>query len=212
VIGGGYIGLEAAASGRALGAEVVVLEREPRRLARVACEVLSSFFLAYHEARGVTFQLGADIVSIEGEAGKITGVRLSDGRIITCDTALVGVGALPNDGLAREAGIDGANGIVVDLEARTSDRSVFAIVGRPAPTPEVTWNWSDQYDLTDRWGAVRYRREPGARRSGRRQVRGVPSSAGRRARRRSRERGAVARDRLTDTSIPMKRGRRLMGA
>ncbi len=181
VIGGGYIGLEAAASGRALGAEVVVLEREPRLLARVACEVLSSFFQAYHETRGVTFELGADIVSIEGEAGKITGVRLADGRLIACDAALVGVGALPNDELARAAGIDCANGIVVDLEARTSDPSVFAIgdvtyrpmphydrthrlesvanaleqakqaaaaiVGRPAPTPEVTWNWSDQYDL-----------------------------------------------------------------
>jgi 3-phenylpropionate/trans-cinnamate dioxygenase ferredoxin reductase component len=181
VIGGGYIGLEAAASGRALSAEVVVLEREPRLLARVACEVLSSFFQAYHEARGVAFELGADILAIEGEAGKITGVRLADGRLIACDAALVGVGALPNDELAREAGIDCANGIVVDLEARTSDPAVFAIgdvtyrpmphyerthrlesvanaleqakqaaaviAGRPAPTPEVTWNWSDQYDL-----------------------------------------------------------------
>jgi 3-phenylpropionate/trans-cinnamate dioxygenase ferredoxin reductase subunit len=181
VIGGGYIGLEAAASGRALGAEVVVLEREPRLLARVACEVLSNFFRAYHEARGVTFELGANIVAVEGEGGRITGVRLADGRLIACDAALVGVGALPNDELARAAGIECANGVVVDMEARTSDPSIFAIgdvtyrpmphydrthrlesvanaleqakqaaaaiVGRPAPTPEVTWNWSDQYDL-----------------------------------------------------------------
>ncbi|HEX4183717.1 MAG TPA: NAD(P)/FAD-dependent oxidoreductase, partial [Caulobacteraceae bacterium] len=84
VIGGGYIGLEAAASGRALGAEVVVLEREPRLLARVACEVLSSFFQAYHEARGVSFVCGADIVALEGESGRISGVRLADGRVIAC--------------------------------------------------------------------------------------------------------------------------------
>ena len=181
VIGGGYIGLEAAASGRALGAEVVVLEREPRLLARVACEVLSSFFQAYHEARGVKFELGADITAFEGADGHVTGVRLADGRLIACDAALVGVGALPNDELAREAGIECANGVVVDLEARTSDPAVFAIgdvtfrpmphydrthrlesvanaleqskqaaaaiAGRPSPAPEVTWNWSDQYDL-----------------------------------------------------------------
>ena len=181
VIGGGYIGLEAAASGRALGAEVVVLEREPRLLARVACEVLSSFFHAYHEARGVAFELAADITAIEGADGHVAGVRLADGRLIACDAALVGVGALPNDELAREAGIECANGVVVNLEARTSDPAVFAvgdvtfrpmphydrahrlesvanaleqskqaaaaISGRPAPTPEVTWNWSDQYDL-----------------------------------------------------------------
>ena len=181
VIGGGYIGLEAAASGRALGAEVVVLEREPRLLARVACEVLSSFFQAYHQGRGVVFELGADITAFEGADGHVTGVRLADGRVIPCDAALVGVGALPNDELAREAGIDCANGVVVDLEARTSDPAIFAIgdvtfrpmphydrthrlesvanaleqskqaaaaiSGRPAPNPEVTWNWSDQYDL-----------------------------------------------------------------
>src|SRR5580658_1966157 len=71
VIGGGYIGLEAAASGRSLGADVVVLEREPRLLARVACETLSSFFQAYHEARGVTFELGVTPTAFEGEGGKL---------------------------------------------------------------------------------------------------------------------------------------------
>src|SRR3954469_5518536 len=59
VVGGGYIGLEVAASGRALGAEVVVLEREERLLARVACETLSTFFKSYHERHGVAFELGA---------------------------------------------------------------------------------------------------------------------------------------------------------
>src|SRR5580658_2351641 len=71
VIGGGYIGLEAAASGRALGAEVTVLEREPRLLARVAVETLSTFFQRYHEARGVTFELGVTPTAFEGEGGKL---------------------------------------------------------------------------------------------------------------------------------------------
>jgi len=181
VIGGGYIGLEAAASGRSLGADVVVLEREPRLLARVACKELSDFFQAYHKARGVTFELGAQAVAFEGEDGKLTGVKLADGRIMPCDEALVGVGALPNEELAKDAGLDCSGGIVVDMQARTSDPAIFAIgdvthrplplydrmfrlesvanaleqakqaaatiAGRPPPPPEVTWNWSDQYDV-----------------------------------------------------------------
>jgi 3-phenylpropionate/trans-cinnamate dioxygenase ferredoxin reductase subunit len=181
VIGGGYIGLEAAASGRALGAEVMVLEREPRILARVACETLSTFFQGYHEARGVTFQLGAAPVAFEGDGGKLTGVRLANGRVIQCDEALIGVGAIPNDELASAAGLRCEGGIVVDTSARTADPVIFAIgdvthrpmplydrmfrlesvsnaleqakqaagaiAGRPEPAPEVTWNWSDQYDI-----------------------------------------------------------------
>jgi len=181
VIGGGYIGLEAAASGRALGAEVAVLEREPRILARVAGETLSSFFQAYHETHGVRFALGASPVAFEGEAGKLTGVRLADGRVFQCDEALVGIGVIPNDEIARDAGLECAGGVVVDTSARTADPAVFAIgdvthrplplydrmfrlesvanaleqakqaaaaiVGRPEPPHEVTWNWSDQYDI-----------------------------------------------------------------
>src|SRR5262249_26470577 len=82
VVGGGYIGLEVAASGRALGAEVVVLEKEERLLARVACETLSAFFKDYHERHGVIFELGASVVGFEGAGGHITGVRLADGRVI----------------------------------------------------------------------------------------------------------------------------------
>jgi len=139
VIGGGYIGLEAAASGRALGAEVVVIEREPRLLARVACEPLSTFFLDYHRRHEVTFELGATVAGFEGENGHVTGVKLADGRVIPCDAALIGVGAAPNDEIAKEAGLDTARGIVVDLEARTADRSVFAIgdvAHRPMPIYE----------------------------------------------------------------------------
>ena len=83
VVGGGYIGLEVAASGRALGAEVVVIEREERLLARVACETLADVVKAQHEAHGVTFELGATATAFEGDArGHVTGVKLADGRVI----------------------------------------------------------------------------------------------------------------------------------
>jgi 3-phenylpropionate/trans-cinnamate dioxygenase ferredoxin reductase subunit len=181
VIGGGYIGLEAAASARALGADAVVIEREPRILARVACKVLSDFFTGYHQARGVTFEVSAMVEGFAGENGRVTGVRLGDGRTIACDAALIGVGAPPNDELAREAGLHCENGVVVDDHARSSDPAVFAIgdvawrpmpryermfrlesvanaleqarqaaaaiTGRPVSPHEITWNWSDQYDL-----------------------------------------------------------------
>jgi 3-phenylpropionate/trans-cinnamate dioxygenase ferredoxin reductase subunit len=181
VVGGGYIGLEAAASARALGADVVVLEREAHVLARVAKEPLASFFADYHRAHGVRFELSAQVEAFEGLAGHITGIRLGDGRTIPCDVALVSVGLVRNDELAAAAGLDCVNGVVVDETARTSDPNVFAIgdvthrpmprygrmwwlesvanaleqakqaaaviAGRPAPPPEVTWNWSDQYDL-----------------------------------------------------------------
>ncbi len=136
VVGGGYIGLEVAASGRALGAEVVVIERETRLLARVAAEPLSTFFKAYHEKHGVRFELGASVTGFVGANGHVTGVSLSDGRTIACDAVVVGVGAHPNDELAKAAGLETARGVVVDLDARTSDPAIFAIgdvAHRPMP-------------------------------------------------------------------------------
>ncbi len=136
VVGGGYIGLEVAASGRALGADVVVIEREARLLARVACEALSTFFRGYHEKNGVAFELGASVTGFVGENGKVTGVTLADGRTIPCDAAVIGVGATPNDEIAADAGLEVARGVVVDLEARTSDPAIFAIgdvAHRPMP-------------------------------------------------------------------------------
>lgn len=135
VIGGGYVGLEAAASARALGAEVVVIERERRLLARVACATLSAFFQSTHERHGVTFELAASLSALEGD-GHVHAVRLEDGRRLPCDLALVGVGALPNEELARSAGLDCQDGIRVDLDARTSDPAIFAIgdcTRRPLP-------------------------------------------------------------------------------
>lgn len=137
VVGGGYIGLEVAASGRALGAEVVVLEREPRILARVACQALSDFFQAYHEKHGVGFELGCSVVAFEGADGRVAGVKLADGRVIPCDAVVVGVGATPNDEIAKDSGLECARGVVVDLDARSvSDPDIFAIgdvAHRPMP-------------------------------------------------------------------------------
>lgn len=128
VVGGGYIGLEVAASGRTLGAEVVVLEREARLLARVACPALSNFFRGYHERQGVAFELGCSVTAFEGEGGKVVGVRLADGRVVPCDVVVVGVGAAPNDEIAAEAGLATARGVMVDLDARSvTDPMVFAI-------------------------------------------------------------------------------------
>ncbi|MBU3973958.1 MAG: FAD-dependent oxidoreductase [Alphaproteobacteria bacterium] len=177
VVGGGYVGLEAAASARALGAGAVVIERMDRVLARVASETLSAFFTAHHRAHGVEILTSADVVAFEDG-----GVRLGDGRLIAADAVLVGVGALANDGLARAAGLACGNGVVVDEAARTSDPAIWAIgdmtfrpvpvhggrrhrlesvpnaleqakqaaaaiTGRAAPTPEVPWFWSDQYEI-----------------------------------------------------------------
>jgi|UniRef100_B0TA03 3-phenylpropionate/trans-cinnamate dioxygenase ferredoxin reductase subunit len=127
VIGGGYIGLEVAASARALGAEVVVIERETRLLARVAGQDLSAFFLDYHRERGVSFELGTTVSGFEGQDGRVSGVKLDDGRTIACAAALIGIGATPNDEIARDAGLDTARGVIVDLEARTGDPAIFAI-------------------------------------------------------------------------------------
>ncbi len=136
VVGGGYIGLEAAASARALGAEAVVIELQPRLLARVAHEALSAFVHDYHRSRGVTFELAAGVAALEGEDGHVAAVRLVDGRRIACDVALIGVGAVPNQELAVDAGLVCDNGVVVDLAARTSDPCVYAIgdcTRRPLP-------------------------------------------------------------------------------
>ena len=177
VVGGGYVGLEAAASARALGAEAVVIERASRVLARVASQTLSDVYTRRHRAEGVEIRTDAEVAAIARD-----GVTLESGEVVHADAVLVGVGALAADGLARSAGLLCDDGVVVDEQARTSDPAIFAIgdmtrrpipvhggrshrlesvpnaleqakqaaaaiVGRPGPAPEVPWFWSDQYDL-----------------------------------------------------------------
>jgi len=133
IVGGGYIGLEAAASARALGAEAVIIEREARCLSRVACGPLADFFQEFHRSRGVRILTESGVEAFEGGLDDhVAGVRLSDGRRIDCDAVLVGVGGQAADELAREAGLPCGNGVVVDGSARTEDPAIFAI-------GDVTW-------------------------------------------------------------------------
>jgi 3-phenylpropionate/trans-cinnamate dioxygenase ferredoxin reductase subunit len=127
VVGGGYIGLEVAATARGLGAEVVVIEREQRLLARVASQALSAFFADFHRTKGVALMLAASVTGFATAAGKVNGVMLASGETIACDLALVGIGALANDALALDAGLLCRDGVVVDEHAVTSDPAIFAI-------------------------------------------------------------------------------------
>ncbi len=164
VIGGGFIGLEVAATARKLGKMVTVIEAGPRLMARAVSPLLSEFFLNLHLAHGVAVRLNA---SVDAAAG--------------ADLVVAGIGVIPNMELAREAGLAVANGIVVDEYLRTSDPDVFAIgdcaahpnrfaggrtrlesvqnavdqakcvartiAGEPTSYGDVPWFWTDQFDV-----------------------------------------------------------------
>lgn len=126
VIGGGYIGLEAAAVLSKFGKKVVLLEALPRVLARVAGEPLSRFYEAEHRAHGVEVRLGVNVVAIEGE-GHATGVRLADGEVVPADLVIVGIGIVPAVEPVMAAGAAGGNGVSVDQYCHTSLPDIFAI-------------------------------------------------------------------------------------
>lgn len=125
VVGGGWIGLEVASGLRARGAHVTVLEASNQLCGRSLPPSLSKYFLEQHVSRGVDVRLGARLKRFVGN-GKIQGVELDDGSIVPATVVLVGIGAVPNDELARSCGLDVGNGIVVDEHCRTSDPRVFA--------------------------------------------------------------------------------------
>jgi 3-phenylpropionate/trans-cinnamate dioxygenase ferredoxin reductase subunit len=126
VIGGGYIGLEAAAALAKFGKKVVLLEALDRVMARVAGEDLSHFYEAEHRAHGVDLRLGAAVECIEGE-GKVTGVRMKDGEVIPAQMVVVGIGIIPAVEPLIAAGAEGGNGVAVDHQCRTSLPDIFAI-------------------------------------------------------------------------------------
>lgn len=126
VIGGGYIGLEAAAWLRKRGASVVLLEALDRVLARVAGEPLSRFYEAEHRAAGVDLRLNQQVACIEG-VERVTGVRLASGRVIAADVVVVGIGIVPSVEALSVAGAECGNGVLVDEACRTSLPDVFAI-------------------------------------------------------------------------------------
>ncbi|MBE3200310.1 FAD-dependent oxidoreductase [Frankia sp. CH37] len=131
VVGGGYIGLEVAAVVRANGTPATIVEREERLLARVASPELSSVLSRYHAERGTAVMTGSVVRGFEGEAGRLRAVVVAgpggDERRLRCDAAVVGVGAVPRDELARSVGLSCDNGIVVDGWARTDDARILAI-------------------------------------------------------------------------------------
>jgi 3-phenylpropionate/trans-cinnamate dioxygenase ferredoxin reductase component len=127
VVGGGYIGLEAAAVLIKLGKQVVLLEALNRVLARVAGEPISRFYEAEHRAHGVDIRTGVIVECIEGNAGAATGVRLAGGEILPAEMVIVGIGIEPCVGPLLDAGARGGNGVEVDDHCRTSLPDIFAI-------------------------------------------------------------------------------------
>jgi len=127
VIGAGFIGLEFAATARAKGLEVDVLELGTRVMARAVTAEISDYFQERHTAAGIRIHLGVQATSIESDGTNVTGVSLSDGRHIPADLVVVGVGVLPNVEIAKEAGLPVAAGIIVDEYLLTSDPTISAI-------------------------------------------------------------------------------------
>ena len=127
VVGGGYIGLEAAAVLRKRGCNVTLLEMADRVLSRVAGEDLSRFYEEEHRRQGVEVRLSAEVAAIEGDGDRVTGVTLATGETIECDILIVGVGVVPAVGPLIAAGAAGANGVEVDEYCRTSLPDIYAI-------------------------------------------------------------------------------------
>lgn len=147
VIGGGYVGLEVAASARKQGVQVTVLESAPRVLVRVTAPEMSAFYERVHREAGVDVRTGAAIERLELQEGRVAAVVLGDGSRIDADLLVVGIGLVPNVGLARDAGLEVGDGIVVDAYGCTSDPDILSIgdcacqpnawLGRPARIESV---------------------------------------------------------------------------
>lgn len=163
IIGGGYIGLEVAATCRELAVAVTLLESAARLMARVAAPVVSAFYAAEHARHGVDVRCGVRIHSLVGvdaapgtpaehaaAVGKqrVAAVRLSDGTDVPADFVLVAIGVEPVDALARAAGIECDNGIVVDEYCRTSDPRIWA-AGDVARQPSLRYGASVRLESVD---------------------------------------------------------------
>lgn len=178
IIGGGFIGLEVAASARMLGCAVTLIEAQPRILMRGVPAEIAAVVHDRHVAAGLTMQLGTGLSAVTPD-----GVILSDGRRIAADVVIAGIGATPETALAAAAGLETGNGITCDAELRTSDPNIFAagdccsfphalyggarirleawrnatdqadvatanMLGQAKAHMAVPWFWSDQFDLS----------------------------------------------------------------
>jgi len=127
VVGGGYIGLEAAAVLRKLGCSVTLLEAQPRVLARVAGTQLARFYQETHRAHGVDIWTGVSVERLEGRDGRVCGVGLADGSVVPADLVIVGIGIAACVAPLIAAGAAGSDGVNVDEQCRTSLLDVYAI-------------------------------------------------------------------------------------
>ncbi|NVK15353.1 MAG: FAD-dependent oxidoreductase [Rhodobacteraceae bacterium] len=126
IVGGGYIGLEAAAVCAKRGVKVTLVEMADRILQRVAAPETSDFFRSLHSSHGVDIREGVGLERLEGEGGKVTRAVLSGGEAVDVDFVVVGVGITPSSQLAEMAGLELDNGIKVDAKGRTSDASIWS--------------------------------------------------------------------------------------
>ncbi|SDO38209.1 3-phenylpropionate/trans-cinnamate dioxygenase ferredoxin reductase subunit [Rhodoferax sp. OV413] len=126
VIGGGWIGLEVAATARLRGAEVVVVETQSRLCERTVPAEISEHLLALHGAQGTRVLLGAGVSGFAKNADGSSVVELADGSALACDAIVLGIGLVPNDELAREAGLDCDGGVLVDARCQSSDPDILA--------------------------------------------------------------------------------------
>jgi 3-phenylpropionate/trans-cinnamate dioxygenase ferredoxin reductase component len=127
IVGGGYIGLETAATLSKVCKRITVLEAMDRVLARVAGEQLSHFYEAEHRGHDVDVRVCAQVEGIEGQCGRVTGVRLATGHLIPAQMVIVGIGILPAVEPLLSAGAEGGNGVMVDGFCRTSLPNIYAI-------------------------------------------------------------------------------------
>ena len=125
IVGGGYIGLEAAAVAANMGMQVHVLEAAPRLLARVAEPEISAFYTRLHKDQGVTLMTESRMTGFAGD-GTVSGVEMADGSTVEADIVITGIGILPNVELAEAAGLQVDNGIVVNQLGQTNDPHIFA--------------------------------------------------------------------------------------
>ncbi len=126
IIGAGYIGLEVAAVAKAMGKSVSVIEAQDRPMKRVVSPAVSDYFTRLHRDKGIDLRLETGIESIEGDE-TVTGVKLSNGDVISAELVLIAVGAEPNDHLAAETGLEVDNGVLVDGSGQTSDPNIYAV-------------------------------------------------------------------------------------
>lgn len=126
VIGAGYIGMEVAAAATEAGCRTTVIEFQDRIMSRVTSEPISHFFESLHLQAGTEFRFGTGASEIQGD-GRVERVTTNTGEVHEADVVVVGIGVVPNQDLAEQAGLDCNDGIIVDTDARTSDPNIYAV-------------------------------------------------------------------------------------